>query len=183
MKIRLIDDSLNQKILMRNTYFEEVNDDRYVGYIGVTDIIYTSEEVYVPREGREPECILASGMKRLRVFPTNANYTINAVYDSNFNFIEFYIDIVNKVGLNEEGIPYMEDLFLDVVFTHKDEIIILDEDELEEALDNNEISKDQYNMCLREKDKLVKLLSNKEESEALKEYCRNQILRLYSKLK
>lgn len=183
MKIRLIDDSLNPKILMRNTYFEEVNDDRYVGYIGVTDIIYTSEEVYVPREGRKPECILASGMKRLRVFPTNTHYTINAVYDSNFNFIEFYIDIVNKVGLNKENVPYMEDLFLDIVFTHKDEILILDEDELDEALDNNEISKEQYDMCLKQKDELVNILSNKQESEALKKYCHNELLRLYSKLK
>ena len=183
MKIRLIDDSLNDKILVRNNYFEELNDDRYVGYIGVTDIIETSEDIYVPREGREDECIFASGMKRLRIFPTNTNYTINAVYDSNFNFIEFYIDIVNKVGLNEDNIPYMEDLFLDIVFTHKDEIIILDEDELDEALDENVISQEQYNMCLKQKDELVSILSNKEESEALKEYCHKELLRLYSKLK
>ena len=183
MKIRLIDDSLNPKILMRNNYFEEVNDDRYVGYIGVTDIIKTSEEVYVPREGRKPECILASGMKRLRVFPTNTNYTINAVYDNKFNFIEFYIDIVNKVGVNQDNIPYMEDLYLDIVYTHKDEIIILDEDELEAALNNNEISKEQYDICIKQKDELVSILSNKKEAEALKEYCHNQLLRLYSKLK
>lgn len=183
MKIRLIDDSLNPKITVKNNYFEKVNDDRYVGYIGITDIIETSEKVYVPREGREPECILASGMKRLRVFPTNTNYTINAVYDSNFNFIEFYIDIVNKVGLNEEGIPYMEDLYLDIVFTHKDEILMLDEDELDEALENGEVSKEQYDICMRQKTELVSILSNKKESEELKEYCHNHILRLYDKLK
>ena len=183
MKIRLIDDSSNKKILKKRNYFEKVNDDRYVGYIAVTDIIETSEDMYVPREGREDECIFASGMKRLRVFPTNAHYTINAVYDSNFNFIEFYMDISNKVGINEDNIPYMEDLYLDVVYTRKDEIIILDEDELNEALNNNEISKEQYNMCIKQKDELVTLFSNKKESEALKEYCNNQLLRLYNKLK
>ena len=183
MKIRLIDDSLNSKILKRNNYFEEINDDRYIGYIGITDIIKTSEKIYVPREGREPECIFAAGMKRLRVFPKNVHYTINAIYDNNFNFIEFYIDIANKVGVNEENIPYMEDLFLDIVFTHKDEIIILDEDELEDALNGNIISKEQYITSLKQKDELIRILKDKEQSEALKEYCHTQILRLYNKLK
>ena len=183
MKIRLIDGSRNDKIHKRNNYFEEINDDRYTGYIGITDIIETSEVVCVPRDGREDECIFAPGMKRLRIFPKNKNYTINAIYDSNFNFIEFYIDIVNKVGLNEDGIPYMEDLFLDIVFTGRDEIIILDEDELDEALINNEISQEQYNMCLKQKAELVSILSNKESSDSLREYCHNQVLRLYKKLK
>ena len=64
-------------------------------------------------------------------------------------------------------IQYEDDLYLDVVVNPEGEIILLDEDELKEALDRLEISKEDYNMAYNEDNMLMnKLKGNKCELEA-----------------
>ena len=72
--------------------------------------------------------------------PKNKDYMVTAMYDENLNLIEFYIDMIEKVGVTQEGIPYMHDLFLDVVITCDREVYILDQEELYEALKNKDIT-------------------------------------------
>ena len=52
--------------------------------------------------------------------------------------------------------PFYEDLYLDIVLTKDKEVITLDEDELANALSTNDISKEQYDLAIREAD-LLKL--------------------------
>ena len=51
--------------------------------------------------------------------------------------IEWYFDVINKSGL-ENNIPYIEDLYLDIVITYLGEIFVLDEDELHQAFVNKD---------------------------------------------
>lgn len=46
-------------------------------------------------------------------------------------------------------LPYEDDLYLDVVLTPEGEILLLDEQELKDALDRNEISKNEYKEAYR----------------------------------
>ena len=77
----------------------------------------------------------------------------------------------------------MEDLYVDVVYTNKNEIIILDEDELEEALEDNEISKEEYDIVNKTKEELIELLSDKTKADNLIKYCSNNLERLLPKAK
>ena len=54
--------------------------------------------------------------------------------------VEVYCDMTKGAGI-EENVPYIEDLYLDIVFTDEMEEYDLDEDELEEALNTNKITK------------------------------------------
>ena len=68
----------------------------------------------------------------------------------------------------ENGLPYEDDLYLDVVETPKGEIILLDEDELKEALDRRELTKEEYENAYKEAEKLMNILEKKKEK--LKEF-------------
>lgn len=68
----------------------------------------------------------------------------------------------------ENGIPYEDDLYLDVIVTPKGEIILLDEDELKEALDRRELTKEEYENAYKEAEKLMHILKDKKEE--LKEF-------------
>ena len=75
--------------------------------------------------------------------------------------IQYVFDITYKNGLDEEtNIPYYEDLYLDITVKN-DKIEVLDEDELQEALDNKEITKEQFDLANKTKDELIKTIKNK----------------------
>ena len=90
---------------------------------------------------------------------------LSALYNDNKEIIEWYFDIAKEIG-KENGIPYEDDLYLDVVVNTKGEITLLDEDELKVALDRLEISKEDYNMAYAEANQLMnKLVGNKDKLE------------------
>ena len=74
----------------------------------------------------------------------------------------------------------MEDLYLDVVYTNKDEIIVLDEDELQETLDNDFITEDEFILATKAKDQVVDMLSSKEKANSLVDYCNINISNMLS---
>lgn len=61
------------------------------------------------------------------------------------------------------GIPFEDDLYLDVVVTSEGKIILLDEDELKGALDRMEITNREYKEAYKEANRLIDRLSNKKE--------------------
>lgn len=152
------------------------------GYIGITDICKVDHAVMVPREGREDDCILADGYKRIRVFPIDKNFAINAIFDEKSSFVEFYMDMIKNIKLDEDNIPYMEDLYLDVVYTNKDEILIFDEDELEDALVQSKITKSEYDLSIRAKNEVVEFLKDIGKANSLKSYCYDNLIRLLPKV-
>ena len=82
----------------------------------------------------------------LQIGIENKNYWITAMYDNNQELIQYYIDITKQNHISGEDDPYFEDLFIDVVFLG-DDVIILDGDELKQALSENRITKDDYELA------------------------------------
>lgn len=76
------------------------------------------------------------------VYPADDNYLLTIMFDDKLNIIQWYFDISKSI--NTVDIPYQDDLFLDMVITPDGKKHILDEDELEEALKNEVISKKEY---------------------------------------
>ena len=88
----------------------------------------------------EQRCILANNYNWLEIYPDGENYCITAMFDENDNIAEWYFDIAKELGV-EDGIPYEDDLYLDVVIVPDGRIHVLDEDELKSAYDRKEVSK------------------------------------------
>lgn len=78
------------------------------------------------------------------------------MYNERNEIIEWYFDIAKKIG-KENGIPYEDDLYLDILVRTDGDVILLDEEELIDALKRKEITKKDFD----EANKLANDLKNK----------------------
>lgn len=146
-----------RKKLLSKTYLRDVskyeikfdlsNDDYF---LAVKHIIKTDQPFII--DGRT---IISNGTYVMELVPKNENYSMRVYFDENKNITEYYFDIIRGSGIDEESkIPYYDDLYLDVTLTDG-EIKVLDEDELEEAYKNHEITKEEYDMAIEVGNKLI----------------------------
>ena len=137
-----------KKIIGRN-----VKTDFFTGYIGIVDI----EEVTEPQIWKfngEDIVICAEGLKWLSVLPQNDFYCITAMMNQNNEILLWYIDMIASQGVDENEIPYFDDLYLDLVVYPDGTVIEDDMDELEDALLDGDITSEQYNLAIATRDKL-----------------------------
>ena len=100
-------------------------------------------------------CLYNNGYSEYGFLPDGENWMVWGLYDDSLKIIEWYFDITRKNSVDENGNPYCDDLYLDIVLMENGKIIILDEDELLEALDNKNISKNEFKMAYETKDKII----------------------------
>jgi len=80
-------------------------------------------------------CLCDSGYTWLQHFPTNTHYAVTSQFDAQGQIVQWYIDICHRHWLDDKGVPWWEDLYLDLLVFPNDGCYIVDEDELDEALE------------------------------------------------
>jgi predicted RNA-binding protein associated with RNAse of E/G family len=128
------------------------------------------------KDGDFIACLLDENYIWLEVYPDNENYAITIMYDDKNNLIEWYFDIAKEVGI-ENGVPYEDDLYLDMLIKPNGEEIVLDEDELKLALNTNQINQNDYELAYRTLEKIKKIYLNNFE------YLQNFTNKLYEVFK
>lgn len=108
-------------------------------------------------------CMANNNYKWLEFYDYSKKCRLTAMYNDKNEIIEWYFDIARKIG-KENGMPYEDDLYLDVVVTPKGDIILLDEDELKEAFERMEITKKEYDEAYQEAKKLMDELKREKDS-------------------
>ena len=151
LKRRFADARNNSNIIKSRYKNKEFNDLEFIGNISLLEIEKVKENWYVDEEKR---CILADGYYWLEIYPKNQNYCITAMFNQNKKLVELYVDIAKNLGV-ENGVPYEDDLYLDVVLLLDGRKHLLDEDELREALQNKIINKEEYNMAYELANKIL----------------------------
>lgn len=128
------------------TYF---NDEDFKGYATIVYLDKVTRPLKIKLEDREL-CLVDDGYIWTQHFPKHAKHALTTMFNREREVVEWYFDIClgNKMSYN--GIPYYDDLFLDVVVLPTGEIDLLDEDELKQALQNEFITKGQYDMAYAE---------------------------------
>lgn len=79
------------------------------------------------------------------------------MFNTKGEIVQWYIDICHRTGI-DNNVPWIDDLFLDIVILPNGDIILLDEDELDEALSTGTFTEDLYNLAWEETNKLVELI-------------------------
>lgn len=69
--------------------------------------------------------------------------------------MQHYLDICLRNGVDADGMPWFEDLFLDVVVMPSGQTMVMDEDELDEALQHGVISQAHHDLAWRETSQLL----------------------------
>ncbi|MEN2767151.1 DUF402 domain-containing protein [Ornithinibacillus xuwenensis] len=94
-------------------------------------------------------CILNHHYSWLQQLPDKKHFAITTIFDDKGKVVQWYIDICYQNGV-ENGVPFLDDLYLDVVVLPTGEIILLDEDELEDALLSGDIDRNLYDVAWNE---------------------------------
>lgn len=90
--------------------------------------------------------IVDNGYFWLQIAPKNEHWWLTVMFDSECNLIQFYFDIsLNNFILQENS--YFEDLMLDIIMLPDGRFLLIDEDELESALQQHHITKEEYDLA------------------------------------
>ena len=127
--------------------------DSFEGYVGLLSINKVKEAQCWNYNG-ERVTVCDDGYKWLTVLPRKELYCITIMMDAEYNVKVSYIDIIDSQGIDEDGVPFFYDIYLDLVVYPDGTIIVDDMDELEQALAKKDISMEQYNKTLDAADKL-----------------------------
>ena len=153
-----------KKKIITNTYLREaekyniklfLDEDDY--YISVKKLIHVSEKFVI----RDDIVAMDNGYYIMEIIPKNDNYALRLFIDSNKNIIEYYFDIIKESGIDKEyKVPYFIDLYLDITVLYSGRIDILDEDEFNEAYEKKDITKEDYEIVLKTKERLLNEIKN-----------------------
>lgn len=150
--------------LISKTYLRDVNKYKLEIYYDKEDYYLSIKKIlnikkpFILENGL---CLIDNNYYIVEVLPKNENYAMRVYFNEKKERLEYYFDISLKNGLDEETrIPYYDDLYTDITVVQKN-IEVLDEEELEEALNMGKISKAEYNIANETRDKLIQSIKNK----------------------
>lgn len=117
------------------------------GYIGLLKIHKVSEPQIWKFHG-EDIVVCDGGLQWLSILPKNDFYCITAMMNEKSEVLLWYIDMTADQGTDKDGIPWFDDLYLDLVVYPNGEILEDDMNELEEALAQRDITQEQFDLAL-----------------------------------
>lgn len=132
-----------------------VDSELVTGYIGLVEIQEVNE-TQVWKFNGEDIVVCDKGIKWLSILPQNDWYCITAMMNEKEEILLWYIDLIGAQGVDIDGVPYFDDLYLDLVVYPDGTIIVDDMDELEDALEKNDITQEQFKLAIETSDKLHK---------------------------
>ncbi|MBO7748721.1 DUF402 domain-containing protein [Paenibacillus sp. MWE-103] len=150
-----------KRVLLREYAQSFIESDNFNGYVTLLRIVKVTDPLYVDYNG-ERICIVDDGYLWLQQFPSGRNHSVTTMFDSMGNIVQWYIDICSQNGVSDNNVPWMEDLFLDLIVLPSGEIINKDTDELEEAFNGGVINKALYDLARAESTKLSELIKRDE---------------------
>lgn len=139
-----------------NTYLRGVDkymlmqfEDDTLDCYSVIKKVNSIDKPYISTHTGKGICLLKEGYYMIEYLPKNENYGVRVFLNDNKEAVSYYIDIINGIGIDYEKGLYYDDLFLDITIdkVNGDIVNVWDEDELQKALDENDITKTQYDMA------------------------------------
>ncbi|WP_066498193.1 DUF402 domain-containing protein [Abyssisolibacter fermentans] len=130
-------------------------DDIFSGYISLIKVDKVKRKITVDYEQSE-NCLFDDGYKCLVFLPDNEKWCVSAVYNRSGEIIEWYFDMTKENSIDELGNPFFYDLYLDIAVSSDFKVVILDEDELKEALEAKIITNFDYEMAYETCNKIMK---------------------------
>lgn len=146
------------KRVIKRKYSQSYLDTKeFKGYITLLKTVKVTEPLSV-QYSEENICIVNDGYLWLQQFPMEKYHSVTTMFDANGDIVQWYIDICLRNGI-ENDVPWMDDLFLDIVLFPSGEVIEKDSDEIEDALTKGIIDKSLYDLAWNEMQTIKSLIS------------------------
>lgn len=150
------------RIIDKRFKLKYIEQKEFKGYVS---IIYADKvkEPLVVKAGNKKLCVMDNGFIWMQHFPKDCNYALTTAFNDKHEVVQWYFDICDGNKIDSSGIPYYDDLYLDVVLLPTGEMTLLDEDELQQALKDKDITKDQYELAYGEAKMIMKNIQENKE--------------------
>ena len=132
-----------------------MNNELLIGWVAI-NYLTDGEEQFWDLEKAGSVAVCEKNMTWLTIIPNNKARCISAYFLPNRDVSAWYIDVIEETGIDNDGIVYYVDKYLDVILTPQGDICVMDRDELDEAYASGELSTTQYESAIKE----VKLIVN-----------------------
>lgn len=148
LKRKFGDRSEWKRILERKYAQTYLNTKEFTGYITLLNTLKVTEPLSVSY-GEKRVCIVNDGYMWLQQFPLDKKHSVTTMFNENGKIVQWYIDICYKNSI-ENNVPWMDDLFLDIILLPSGELIEKDANELEDAYAKGVITKSLYDLAWSE---------------------------------
>jgi uncharacterized protein len=128
------------------------------GYATLLHMVDVAEPLWVTHH-EQRICIADAGYAWLQIFPEGAFYTHTTMFDAKGQPVQEYIDLVAEQGVGDDGIPWYDDLYLDIAWIPEGTPLLLDQEELEAAHAIGAITEEQYDLARGETARLLVMLT------------------------
>jgi predicted RNA-binding protein associated with RNAse of E/G family len=146
MKRKYIDHSKWERIEKNKSILFNTYQERFNGYASAIFIEKVHEKLVCNFDKRQV-CVLDDGYILIQRLPIEKNWSVTTIFDENNNIIDWYFDITKQNDIDIHSQPFYDDLYLDVVVFPSGEIVLLDEDELNKALENGDITQMDFDLA------------------------------------
>src|SRR4051794_9419827 len=130
MKRRRSDRSEWRRIVERRFHVAYLDTPEFTGYLTLLVMKKVSAPFWV-RVGDSTCCVADTGFAWLQHFPAGSHHTLTTMFDAGGNVVQWYVDICAQHGVDDRGIPWFDDLYLDIVMSPSGAIQLLDVEELD----------------------------------------------------
>ena len=155
---------------------DRIENEYFNGYLCYTKLDNIDEPLVV-NNSLYDLCIIKNNYEWYQLFSLDRNYVLTIMIDENKNVIQWYFDISYKIGL-DNGVPYEMDMYLDLIITKEGNIIKMDEEELIDAYNKGELTKEDLDNAYDIYNYLVdKYYNNLDELKELTNYLINKYSR------
>ena len=168
-----------RRILDREYVWHSVNLPEMTGEAGLIRMNLVSAPFVRSMFGSEYN-LADTGYAWLQIAPRGENWWATVMFDRERKLVQAYFDVTRENCIRENGDSFFYDLFVDVVYIPGAGIAVLDEDELEQALEEGVICEDEYRLALGTAERLVNGLETR--GEELEAFCHAQWEALEGKL-
>ncbi|MBE5767106.1 MAG: DUF402 domain-containing protein [Clostridiales bacterium] len=150
------------RILSRSFATESFSSRDLSGEIALIRIDKTKSPLFVTTNGRQYK-IVDDGFRWLQIAPKDANWWLTAMFTQDGEALQYYFDVTLENRVSSGGNSTFLDLFLDVVMLPGGECILLDKDELDEALTQSVITPEQHAFAWKTANMLLEALPRRHE--------------------
>ena len=153
-------------------YQMRIDDEIFHGLVCLIKLTDGEENYWeTPKAGRIQ--VTGGGMCWMQLVPDNTSSVVTVMYfpdgqhdTERINYPEaanikyqpsiWYVDVIDGMEYDEYGIAMFIDKYLDVIFTPEGDVKIDDRDELDEAFNSGELTKEQYESAISECEEILK---------------------------
>lgn len=179
MKIKTLSRSEWLRILERQQASMPLNCGGLKGWAGLLVMHRVTAPLAVPVLG-EMLTIADNGYSWLQIAPEGENWWLTVMFDQDGEIIQYYFDISLKNEIDGER-SWFTDLYLDVVLVPDGRLELLDQDELDAALAEGEVSEDEHALAVTAANVLMEEIPKNRSR--LESFCRRVHGELACKLK